>query len=251
MKTNRDWRIESGGATARSALGGAHAPRVHCSTPSRNRGRRSHTTLLNHKCEPHPDRRGRRPTHARVRVLPKRNRIVTIPVPARTNVCQSAHTHFPLLSTGREGTLCGVMFVVLLIFSAVCTHAQSYSIDWFTIGGGGGTSTGGVYSISGTIGQPDAGVMSGGNYSLAGGFWGFIGAVQIPNGLLLTIRRTQTNSVLVSWPSPSTGFSLQEATDLTTPTWNPPSESITDNGTNKFIIVNPPTENRFYRLFKP
>ncbi|HWN96366.1 MAG TPA: hypothetical protein VNT99_15150, partial [Methylomirabilota bacterium] len=50
-------------------------------------------------------------------------------------------------------------------------RAQSYSIDWFTIDGGGGTSTGGVYSVSGTIGQPDAGTMSGGNYSLAGGFW--------------------------------------------------------------------------------
>ena len=35
--------------------------------------------------------------------------------------------------------------------------AQSYQIDWFTIDGGGGTSTGGVYSVSGTIGQPDAG----------------------------------------------------------------------------------------------
>ena len=35
--------------------------------------------------------------------------------------------------------------------------AQTYSIDWYTIDGGGGTSTGGVYSVSGTIGQPDAG----------------------------------------------------------------------------------------------
>jgi len=34
--------------------------------------------------------------------------------------------------------------------------AQSYSIDWFTIDGGGGMSTGGVFSVSGTIGQPDA-----------------------------------------------------------------------------------------------
>jgi hypothetical protein len=33
-------------------------------------------------------------------------------------------------------------------------RAQSYSIDWFTIDGGGGTSTG-VYSVSGTIGQQD------------------------------------------------------------------------------------------------
>jgi hypothetical protein len=28
-------------------------------------------------------------------------------------------------------------------------------------------------------------------------------------------------------------------------------QTITDDGTNKFIIVNPPTGNRFYRLFKP
>ena len=50
-------------------------------------------------------------------------------------------------------------FVAALAFvaTATITHAQSYSIDWFTIDGGGGTSTGGVYSLSGTIGQPDAG----------------------------------------------------------------------------------------------
>jgi hypothetical protein len=69
------------------------------------------------------------------------------------------------------------MKTLLALFGSVwmcvtSAHAQSYSIDWFTIDGGGGASTGGVYSVSGTIGQPDAGVMSGGHYSLAGGFWG-------------------------------------------------------------------------------
>jgi hypothetical protein len=50
-----------------------------------------------------------------------------------------------------------------LLVAALCASlaavvmAQNYSIDWFTIDGGGGTSTGGVYSVSGTIGQPDAG----------------------------------------------------------------------------------------------
>jgi len=58
-------------------------------------------------------------------------------------------------------------------------QAQTYSIDWYTIDGGGGTSTGGVYAVSGTIGQPDAGgPMTGGNYSLTGGFWSLIAAVQ-------------------------------------------------------------------------
>src|SRR5688572_21830730 len=126
-----------------------------------------------------------------------------------------------------------------------------YAIDWHTIDGGGGTSTGGVYSVSGTIGQPDAGTMSGGSYSLAGGFWGILSAIQTPGAPLLTIRHTQTNTVVVSWPSPSTGYSLQQNSDLNTAAWNAPAESITDNGTNKFIIVNPPTGNRYYRLLKP
>ena len=55
------------------------------------------------------------------------------------------------------------LFLLCLLPSAFCLRAwgQSYSIDWSTIDGGGGTSTGGVYTVSGTIGQPDAGTMSG------------------------------------------------------------------------------------------
>jgi hypothetical protein len=47
----------------------------------------------------------------------------------------------------------------------------SYAIPWWTVDGGGGTSQGGAYTLSGTIGQPDAGHPGGGRYSLQGGFW--------------------------------------------------------------------------------
>src|SRR5439155_7881610 len=102
--------------------------------------------------------------------------------------------------------------IPLLLFAVTSTAAlaQSYSIDWFTIDGGGGTSTGGVYSVSGTIGQPDAGKMSGGNFTLDGGFWGLIAAVQTPGAPLLRIARTITNTVLGAWPSSVTGFNLQQ-----------------------------------------
>jgi hypothetical protein len=33
-------------------------------------------------------------------------------------------------------------------------------------------TTGGDYALSGTIGQPDVGEMSGGDYTVSGGFWG-------------------------------------------------------------------------------
>jgi hypothetical protein len=59
-------------------------------------------------------------------------------------------------------------------------RAQSYSIDWFTIDGGGGTSTGGGYLMSGTIGQIDSGTMSGGGYTLEGAFWSIDAAVTPP-----------------------------------------------------------------------
>jgi len=138
-----------------------------------------------------------------------------------------------------------------IIFLAISSRAQNFSIDWHTIDGGGGTSTGGVYSVSGTIGQPDAGAMSGGSYSLAGGFWGIISAIQTPDAPLLTIHLTTGNRTVISWPSPSTGFTLQQNANLNTTSWLTPSEAVTDNGTNKFIIVNPAPGNRYYRLMKP
>src|SRR6266581_9809772 len=104
--------------------------------------------------------------------------------------------------------------VVALAGSASRLAAQTYSIDWFTIDGGGGTSTGGVYSVSGTVGQPDAGTMSGGNYSLTGGFWSLLSVVQTPGAPLLTITLTSTNTAVVSWPYPSPGFALQENANL-------------------------------------
>src|SRR5258708_17972752 len=109
------------------------------------------------------------------------------------------------------------IFLLSLLFSllAVTAHGQ-YSIDWFTVDGGGGTSTGGLYSVSGTIGQPDAGTMSGGNYSLTGGFWSLVSAVQTPGAPLLTITRTTTNTVMGSLPFPSSSFNLPPNTNLHT-----------------------------------
>ena len=81
------------------------------------------------------------------------------------------------------------------LLSAFCFVAQAqYALDWWTVDGGGGTSTGGVYAVSGTLGQPDAGLMSGGNFTLVGGFWGVVAAVQTPGAPYLTVTRTETNT---------------------------------------------------------
>ncbi len=144
-------------------------------------------------------------------------------------------------------------FALAALFLMACgVSAQNYSIDWHTIDGGGGTSTGGVYAVTGTIGQPDAGRMAGGNFSIEGGFWGILSAVQLPGAPLLSITRTPTNTVAVSWPSPSAGFNLQVNTNgLGTVNWSNVVALPVDDGTTKTLIVNPPTGNRFYRLVKP
>jgi hypothetical protein len=49
--------------------------------------------------------------------------------------------------------------------------SDAYTIPWYTIDGGGGTSTGGLFTLQGAAGQPDAGTMTGGPYTLTGGFW--------------------------------------------------------------------------------
>jgi hypothetical protein len=49
---------------------------------------------------------------------------------------------------------------------------EGFSIPWWTVNNGGGTSLAGPYVLSGTAGQPDAGNLSGGVYVLRGGFWG-------------------------------------------------------------------------------
>lgn len=53
-----------------------------------------------------------------------------------------------------------------------------YEITWYTIDGGGGTQSSGAYTLNGTVGQLDAGTLSGGSYTLAGGYWNGSATVQ-------------------------------------------------------------------------
>jgi len=129
--------------------------------------------------------------------------------------------------------------------------AQSYTIDWYKIAGGGGTSTGGTYSVSGTIGQPDAsGAMTGGNYSVTGGFWALIQVVQTPGAPTLYISHSG-NTVTVYWQN-VTGWNLHQNGNLATPigSWAASSSPTLTNGTNYLTITNP-SGNQFFRLTNP
>lgn len=144
--------------------------------------------------------------------------------------------------------LCG--FALMTLWFCLCTPAQDYSIDWWTVDGGGGTTSDGVYEVSGTIGQPDAGTISVNGYAIEGGYWDDIEAVQTPGAPRLTIERTPVNSVIVSWPATWDEWQLQESLAPAFAPWN--NVTVTPQlVAGRFQVeVDPPLGKRFYRLQK-
>lgn len=142
------------------------------------------------------------------------------------------------------------LLAMSMLLAVSTARTQPFSVDWYKVAGGGGTSTGGTYEVRGTIGQPDAsGVMSGGNYSVTGGFWSLINVVQTPGAPTLNISHSG-NTVTVYWQDVS-GWNLQQNGNLTTPAgWSASSGITTTNGTNYLNVVNP-TGNLFFRLKNP
>jgi len=142
------------------------------------------------------------------------------------------------------------MKLILLLFTLLIPSmsiAQLYSINWYKVAGGGGTSTNGVYSLSGTIGQHDAGgPMTGGPYSVTGGFWALY-AVQTPGLPNLTITYAG-GSAVVSWPNTGS-YTLQLNNNLAAPAgWKASTFAIaTTNGTNS-VTVSQPNGTLFFRL---
>ena len=145
-----------------------------------------------------------------------------------------------------SGSLKAMGVLLALLAGLLPALAPPYTIDWWTVDGGGGDGSGGAFDLSGTAGQPDAGILGGG--TLDGGFWGLIGPVPVG----LTITRIGA-SVFISWPSPSTGFNLQVCTDVVLGNWTyyagPPN--IVDNGITKSLTLTPSATPHFYRLRNP
>jgi hypothetical protein len=134
-----------------------------------------------------------------------------------------------------------------ILHSAFCLRvaAQSYSIDWYKMSGGGGTSSNGTLSVSGTIGQADANnTVSGGNYAVTGGFWSLY-AVQTPGAPTLKITQAGGQAI-ISWDPSVIGYTLQTNANLATGSWGNYVGTVANNtATNS-----PPKGTVFFRLKK-
>ena len=68
----------------------------------------------------------------------------------------------------------GITTFVLATVAALAVYlgGEEFDLSWNTIDGGGAMQiTGGDFELSATIGQPDTGTMSGGDFEMTVGFW--------------------------------------------------------------------------------
>jgi hypothetical protein len=94
--------------------------------------------------------------------------------------------------------------------------------------------------------------MSGGNFTLDGGFWELVPAVQTPGAPWLTITLNPRLSTLtVSWALSATSWQLQATTNLMTAGSIWAECSYQTNGATCYRIESPPLGNKFYRLQEP
>jgi len=148
-----------------------------------------------------------------------------------------------------ESRVVAVITAVSIILAGARTFAQSgsrFQLGWSTLDGGG-TSTGGSFSASGTVGHPDAEQLSGGSFSMLGGF--LSGAVS--GGPRLRITRSG-NSILLAWPNASSNFVLQGTASLAGPgtAWGSISQPPVIVGNERQVTVPLVTGRRFFRLSK-
>ena len=94
-----------------------------------------------------------------------------------------------------QEALIGCLVICLLMAGPALGQ---YEIGWYTIDGGGGTSSGGQYTLTGTIGQPDADWSAGGPYELLGGFW--------PGGALCIVDFDDFAKLATHWLAGGSGL---------------------------------------------
>ena len=146
-----------------------------------------------------------------------------------------------------------LILVLSLVALAGTARAQSV-INWFTLDAGGGAHSSPAYLVNFTAGQDDVGptVLASANYRITPGFWALddLGpALGLPE---LSIALNGPN-VILSWPSPSTAFVLEQTDSLNVlpASWSNTPGAVADNGFIKSITIPHNIAKRFYRLRRP
>ncbi len=145
-------------------------------------------------------------------------------------------------------TLCSMALAL-----AASAQAQS-SIGWFTLDAAGGAQASVNYVVNFTAGQTEVGpaVQTSANYRIIPGFWALEDMGPATGLPTLSISASGPN-VIVSWPSPSTGFVLQHADspNAVPGPWLDTPGVVSDNGFVRRLTLPHDLSKRFYRLRRP
>jgi hypothetical protein len=147
------------------------------------------------------------------------------------------------------------LFLIFLLWSlATSGVAADLTLPSARIGGGG-TSTGGSFTVRGKLSEPSpAGTaFSGGSFTVTGGVVSTVALVLTPGAPRLTLQRAGSGFEL-SWPLPAPGFVLQEAAALVNggaTHWTNSTASFTDLGGRRIVHLPPNGPRRFFRLINP
>jgi uncharacterized repeat protein (TIGR01451 family) len=154
------------------------------------------------------------------------------------------------------------VMTLALVLAASAASAQPYELSWWTVDGGGAMNgTGGAYTLSGTVGQPDAGgPYTGAPYTLHSGFWSIAAGGAIGPQADLSVTKTDgapsaipgqpvtyTIAVTNAGPSAVTNATVTDAPPavLTGVTWTctasagsscPPSGAATINAPVSLLV---------------
>ena len=125
--------------------------------------------------------------------------------------------------------------------------SSRFGVDWFTMDGGGGRSSGPRFGMQGTMGQPDAdGALGGARFTVYGGFWRTLQAVQMPEAPWLWVESAGPGLINIGWDPDTPGFRLQEVPDLKPSSWIDSPSGATNPVTVPITFAA-----RFYRLISP
>lgn len=139
------------------------------------------------------------------------------------------------------------------VFAALCAGAQT-NVAWQTTDGGGGASTGGIFALEGTIGQPDGSeAMQGGAFAVQGGFWALVELVQTEGAPTLRIAGISSVAVTLAWPvAGAEGYQLQRSGSLEESDWTTVSGTMPSVVGDEYqLTTGPVVVKHYYRLRKP
>lgn len=141
--------------------------------------------------------------------------------------------------------------LLLALLLGANASAQDFSIPWFTLGGTLRNSTGGGFSLAANMGRPSAGTqMTGGDFQVSPTTLAVAVVVTSSDAPKLRVQ-SGPGGIVLAWPNASTGFVLQQCTDLTSPVWIPVEATASVVGDEKLVSLPSEPGRRFFRLHRP